>query len=277
MDCVDCDQTSRRRLSPFLTRILNNVDRLCLAVCHALLSSDRLARHEAKSPSAPRRLRPSRLHSSALVGGCEVHAARVAARDLQLQLRLEVHPPGRSRGRSPVVRRLAVGERQHAAHIQRCRFVPRHHRPQRRRSRHVQGHQLVPQALQAARRGRGLQGLHRVRGHAPGRRHLSEWPACWSVRERSHRIRRGHHLRRSLRRPGERNRGARGQHHQLPGARHQHGLPMERQRLQPRLRRHQPPRMAAPDGQYLPDAAALPEPGHDGDLHLLLQLQHCRA
>ena len=101
MDCVDCDQTSRRRLSPCLTRILNNVNRLRLAVCHALLSSDRLARHEAKSPSAPRRLRPSRVHPSALVGGCEVHAARVAARDLQLQLRLEVHPPGRSRGRGP--------------------------------------------------------------------------------------------------------------------------------------------------------------------------------
>ena len=116
MDCVDCDQTSRRRLSPCLTRILNNVGRLCLAVCHALLSSDRLARHEAKSPSAPRSVRPSRLHSSALVGGCEVHAAGLAARDLQLQLRLEVHSPGRSRAEVAIVRRLAVGDCQHAAY-----------------------------------------------------------------------------------------------------------------------------------------------------------------
>ena len=276
MDCVDCDQTSRRRLSACRTRIPNIVGRLRLSVCHALLSSDRLARHEDKSSPAPRCIRPSRLHPSALVGGCEVHAAGVAARDLQLQLRLEVHPPGRSGGRGPVVRRLAVGDCQHPAHLQRCRFVPRHHRPQRRRSRHVQGDQLVPQALQAARLGRGVQGLHRVRRHAPGRRHLSEWPACWSIRKRSHRIRHRHHLRRSLRRPGERNRGARGQHHQLPGTRHQHGLPMERQRLQSRLRRHQPPRMAAPDGQYLPDAAALLRTGHDGNLHLLHQLQHRR-
>ena len=86
-----------------------------------------------------------------------------------------------------------------------------------------------------------------------------------------------------FRRPGERARGQGGQHHaatrnapsapptpRTPTARPASApATMERQRLQPRPRRHQPPRLAARHRQDLPDPAALLRPGEPGRLHPL--------
>ncbi len=89
-------------------------------------------------------------------------------------------------------------------------------------------------------------------------------------------IRRRHHLRHPVRRPRQRCRRPCRQHHYLPRARHRYSLPLERQRLQPRLRRHQSAGMAPCHRQDLSDPPALLRPGHHRHLHLLHQLQHCR-
>ena len=47
--------------------------------------------------------------------------------------------------------------------------------------RHVQGPELVPETFQAPGRSRGIESIHRVRGHAPGRGYLFQWEALRSV------------------------------------------------------------------------------------------------
>ena len=102
-----------------------------------ILSPDRPARHEANHPPARDCFRPSCVRQSTLVRGHKVHPARIAARHLQLQRRLEVHARGSPRRPGGLLRRLQVGDRQHPAYDERRRLLPRHHRPQRRRSRHL--------------------------------------------------------------------------------------------------------------------------------------------
>jgi beta-galactosidase len=139
-------------------------------------------------------------------------APRFAARDLQLQSRLEI-PPQRRAGRGGGrFRRLRLVGCRPAAHVERRGQLPRAHQPPGRRSDHLPGHRLVSEAFQAARRSRGAEDLPRIRGAQAGRAFLPQRPAGRPVREWHHRLRAGPHRAGEVRRAGQRAGGEGGQH-----------------------------------------------------------------
>jgi beta-galactosidase len=174
------------------------------------------------------------------------------------------------------VRRFRNGQTVSTPHSFNDVDLPPDHLPQRRRPRHLQGLSWYRKHFKLPADAAG----HKVFLEFEGMRQagdifLNGKPGR-ALRERRHRLRRGHHRRRSLREPGERAGGEGGQPHRLQGARHRHSVRMERQRLQSRPRRHQPPRLAARHRQDLSDAAALLRPGNHRRLCACRELQHRR-
>ena len=160
-------------------------------------------------------------------------------------------------------RRLELDDRQHSAHLQRCRFVPHAHFPRRRRPRHVQGTGLVSRStssLPDELAGKKLSLSSRGCGRPA---YLSQRPAVGlyenGVTANGVDISDAVHFG-----DAENVLAVQVDNRTFIASGPRHGFPVELQRLQSRLWRHQPACPAARHRPDLSDAAVVLRSGTTG-------------